>query len=603
MIPNSVTSIEDGAFHGCRGLTSVTIGNSVTSIGWGAFNGCTGLTSIEIPNSVTSIGDNAFNSCTGLTSITIPNSVTSIGEYAFHYCRGLKSVTIGNSVTNIGSGAFEGCTGLKTVYNFSSLNIVKGNTDNGYVAYYADEVINAPNAPIEGDYIFDVIDGVNTLCEYIGNGGDIVLPEDCNGENYVIGSNVFRNNTAITSVTILNNVTSIGTSAFYGCTGLTSVKLGKNVTTLGDYAFQYCTSLNDITLPNSLQTIGKASLSHCGFTNVVIPNKVKTIGYYAFDYCENLAQVTIGNCVTSIGNYAFDGCTNLKTVYNFSSLNIVKDSTDNGYVAYYADKVINAPYGHIEGDFVFERKGNFTTADGLPGTVTGSNHIWESPVINSSTNGVRITVLATNGGSNKYYYAGYPIVALGELEIYDGNGNKINYTASNVTTNSLEGTEGSLAALCDGNYSTFYHSTWSGNGTKPTDYVYLDIKFPQTVDAFKFKMVGRNTRALVPTEIQVTPGKYSLIAYVGNDTALVLPENCNGENYTIGAGAFSENTAITSVTIPASVTSIDDLAFSGCSNLTSIEIPGSVTSIGYSAFRGCTGLTSIEIPSSVTSIG
>ena len=72
---------------------------SVTSIGNGAFNGCDGLTSVEIPNSVTSIGYSAFYNCTGLTSVTIPNSVTSIGEYAFAECSSLTSVTIGNSVT------------------------------------------------------------------------------------------------------------------------------------------------------------------------------------------------------------------------------------------------------------------------------------------------------------------------------------------------------------------------------------------------------------------------------------------------------------------------------------------------------------------------
>ena len=59
----SVTSIGDYAFHGCTGLTSVTIGNSVTRIEGSAFYECTGLTSIEIPNSVTSIGNGAFSNC------------------------------------------------------------------------------------------------------------------------------------------------------------------------------------------------------------------------------------------------------------------------------------------------------------------------------------------------------------------------------------------------------------------------------------------------------------------------------------------------------------------------------------------------------------
>jgi hypothetical protein len=92
VIPAGVTSIGEGAFYYCSGITSITIPASVTSIGTSAFSRCSGLTSITIPASVTSIGNNAFNECSGITSITIPASVTRIGNYAFAYCRGLTSI-------------------------------------------------------------------------------------------------------------------------------------------------------------------------------------------------------------------------------------------------------------------------------------------------------------------------------------------------------------------------------------------------------------------------------------------------------------------------------------------------------------------------------
>jgi len=127
-IPDSVKSIESGAFAECKNLTSITIPNSVTSIGVetefggcgpfacaGAFFMCESLTSVTIPNSVTSMGDFAFIDCSSLTNITIPNSVTSIGKGAFSGCSSLTSITIPNSVTSIDWEAFLDCDSLTSI--------------------------------------------------------------------------------------------------------------------------------------------------------------------------------------------------------------------------------------------------------------------------------------------------------------------------------------------------------------------------------------------------------------------------------------------------------------------------------------------------------
>jgi len=90
IIEDGVTSIS--AFEYCTSLTEVIIPDSVTTIGEGAFHYCTSLTEVIIPDSVTSIGDMAFGDCASLTEVTIPNSVTSIGEWAFgYYCDDMYS--------------------------------------------------------------------------------------------------------------------------------------------------------------------------------------------------------------------------------------------------------------------------------------------------------------------------------------------------------------------------------------------------------------------------------------------------------------------------------------------------------------------------------
>jgi hypothetical protein len=110
-------------------------------------------------------------------------------------------------------------------------------------------------------------------------------------------------------------------------------------------------------------------------------------------------------------------------------------------------------------------------------------------------------------------------------------------------------------------------------------------------------------RAQYDTSI-VGPNQVEISLYTGSGTALVIPSIINGGTVvSIGNGAFSYSSTLTSVTIPNTVTSIGSSAFYECNNMTSVDIPSSVTSIGYQAFFYCAHLSGVTIPSSVTSIG
>ena len=327
VIPNSVTSIGDIAFHNCRSLTSVTIPNSVTSIGDCAFYDCFRLTSVTIPNSVTSIGGSAFSDCSGLTSVTIGNSVTSIGSYAFYECSGLTSVHISdiaawcnidfdyysnplryahhlylngeevkdlvipNSVTSIGSYAFEGCSGLTSVTIPNSVTSIGGS------AFERCKGLTSVH-----------ISDIAAWCNI-----------DFSSNPLTYAHHLYLNGEEVKDLVIPNSVTSIGEYAFEGCSGLTSVTIPNSVTSIGDCAFWDCSGLTSVTIPNSVTSIGDRAFCGCsGLTSVTIPNSVTSIEYYAFYGCSGLTSVTIPNSVTSIGMNAFRDCSELLDVYCYA---------------------------------------------------------------------------------------------------------------------------------------------------------------------------------------------------------------------------------------------------------------------------------------------
>ena len=93
-------------------------------------------------------------------------------------------------------------------------------------------------------------------------------------------------------------------------------------------------------------------------------------------------------------------------------------------------------------------------------------------------------------------------------------------------------------------------------------------------------------------------GEYAF-AYCRGLTSLTLPAGITS----IGRSAFVGCSGLTSLTLPAGITSIDSYAFYSCSGLMSLTLPTGITSIGEYAFEGCSGLTSLTLPASITSIG
>ena len=145
-------------------------------------------------------------------------------------------------------------------------------------------------------------------------------------------------------------------------------------------------------------------------------------------------------------------------------------------------------------------------AEALGELVNNNQYVWQQSIgLAEKVNGFRITFVETNVGNaaGGGKYNGYPMVALGELEIYDGNGEKIELIEESVRTNSQETSEGQMLNLVDGDNATFWHSIWGNGAMNPVAEVYLDIKLPgdTELDIFDIKIVGRNNKSLSPKRI------------------------------------------------------------------------------------------------------
>ena len=313
----SVTTIPEGAFADCSGITSLTVPDSVTSIGGGAFSGCIKLQSMTLPfvgaDRAASWKSGVFGYIFGGSSYSGGTSIRqNYGRYANTlYCipNQLREVTITDAV-QLSYGAFSNCSML-TAINLNS------------------EIIGA------GDEVFLNCSGIT----------GIHLPGIA-----VIGESMFAGCSSLTAFEINDSVTSIGESAFKGCINLSVINsttdgefvIGNNIQSIGAGAFSGCIKLQSITLPFAgadRAASGKNGVfgyifgdsSYSGGTSIrqnygryantlyYIPNQLREVritdaaqlSYGAFSNCSMLSRLTINSgSRNSVGDQAFENCVN-----------------------------------------------------------------------------------------------------------------------------------------------------------------------------------------------------------------------------------------------------------------------------------------------------
>lgn len=392
-----------------------------------------------------------------------------------------------------------------------------------------------------------------------------------------IGSHAFIYCNALTTVTFAegSQLKSIGNNAFWGSEHLyprfKEIKIPDSVETIGNGAFHHCQNLERITLPSALQTLSNGTFYGCAaLSEVTFPASLKTIEKSAFGYCRNLSEVKLPASLTTIQSYVFNGCSALKTVFYDGSLaqwnhitanNDADNDADKDVLGYSCPSLVTGDY---TAQFISVKDDPFAYPP--PKTVTITKYTGkESTVILPST------------------ISSWPVTKIGEDAFQD------NTTITSVTIPDSVTEIGSNAfAGCTNLTSVHYAGDWSNLTIQSGNPAVQDAANEQLFD---FDFTPDNTAAIVTN-----------YKYKGTAADVTIPSRYKGKPVTAINNAVFPNSAVTSVTIPDSVTAIPDAAFANCSQLTNISIPNSVTYIGYSAFSSCTSLKSVTLPSSLSSI-
>lgn len=401
-----------------------------------------------------------------------------------------------------------------------------------------------------------------------------------------------------------------------------SVTILDGVTSIGDYAFDGCSNLSFVTIGNS----------------------VTRIGNNAFDGCSSLASVTISSSVTSIGYDAFYGCRLLKFVVNNSSLYIYSGSYENGYVAYYASKVVKGKDGDTFGEdngFLFYETGGKKYIYGYVGTsphiIMPSGYEYVTGAFEGRTDIVSVTLPSdmTSVPSRLFYDCKLMSLTVGSRVVSIGTDafNKKPYK-----TIWLCNTPPSNYSLAQGNINYVANNQFSALSNVK---VYSSLSSMFAVDGVKYVMVSPSDRTCVAVDCEynanaahihigetVTYKNVTLKVLDVNDYAcyknpyiedVLLVNNGNVGGYAfydcdsiqsvavsnngdVGSYAFNNCDGIQSADIQ-NKGHINAYAFYSCDALQTVELGDDITSIGNNAFYYCTKLGSIVIPDATTSLG
>ncbi len=358
------------------------------------------------------------------------------------------------------------------------------------------------------------------------------------------GTGVVPNTTTIpgrTSGVSLNNEPLRG--VFAGETNIVELIVGEQLVGIGNYAFYNCTNLRSITLGNGLEEIGHSAFENCvNMTNIGLDftSRVNTIWNDTFRNCRALTAFVLPSAVTKIADHAFDGCSGLSSL-DLSGAGQSKNVT-LAQLGYFAFRGCSSLTGVTLPNSITSEQdtvhlNNFEGCTNLMRITSQGPYItYVTDIADSDTDTTSFTVQRFLAGVDpRFYFEGADISATHE------------FTKDNAIPFKYEGQE--------------LYEIINRIGQKP-NHVDITYQVNNQNQLVYFNMTGDVEEIVIPETI----GPYGISA--------------------INSGSFAGNCFLKKITIPASVTSINDGAFKGCHNLTAVIFTnaGNVTHIGSEAF-------------------
>ena len=583
-----VIAIEDDAFNSYETIITLTIPNTVQLIGQKAFRSALHLKSVEVYDvdltQFEELLEPIYSSANGALirrdmgtvylecvpkavgdlndtgTFVIPDEVTAIKVEAFRYCNA-KHIVIPDNVVEFPTSAFHHGTGLKTVTFLERTNPLNLERDTFFECRQIEAITFPSNLNMSEANLKDMLNNfpklkaVNILegnTNYHTLGGMLVSAED---DEILYCPKGYEG-----TITLPVSITKIGDSAFNGCTKLTDVTIPIWVTSIGKQAFYNATGITSVTFSGDR-------------------SEALTIGEYAFSGCNSIAGITFeANTLEAsqrkgitVSANAFGGSSNSKLATVTVKAGTIISSI--GKSAFAGQKLLST--------FIIE--------DGATVKTIGSNAFNGCIAITSFKVPASVTRI--------YEYAFNGCTALDDLT-FDMTTSE---DAIAIDTYAFYGCIKLRSVILPDRLGSFNSAAFEGCTALKSITVNATNPMYKSENGILYKKSSADSDDFA-----------ELLFY---PTALIIANNGIINNLPstlvrIGGSAFSNNKGLYSITLPASISSIEDSAFKNCSNLeeviflgvTATEGAATSLSIKQSAFENCTSLRIFTLPAFTKSI-